>query len=228
MIIIYFRKKFIVFFFFFAFQLLFFEKSKKEKKILSKKILLEEFERALRKFNLPEKDEDKFRDRGEKALSEYYDEYSKDWTYKVDVQFFVERNFELENKEVIKLSGILDKIEYIDDLYSPNINIIDHKTGRSFSEKTKEQKTDYERQLVFYKLLLTKYNKKDFVIKKSILDFVEKNKKGNFEQYSFEVTKEHIKKLTEEINTCATDVLSMEFLKKGCNQKDCEWCQIEK
>ena len=206
----------------------FFKKSKEEEKILPKNILLKEFEKALSKFNLPEKDEDKFRERGENALSLYYDEYAKDWTYKVDVQFFIEREFELESKEILKLSGILDKIEYINDFDSPNINIIDHKTGKPFSEKTKEQKTDYERQLIFYKLLLTKYDKKDFVIKKSILDFVEKNKKGKFEQYSFDVTKENIEKLKEEINMCAKGVLSMEFLKNGCNKKDCEWCQIER
>ncbi|MFA5936866.1 MAG: ATP-dependent DNA helicase [Candidatus Paceibacterota bacterium] len=206
----------------------FFEKSKKESKILSKKILLEEFNKGLNKFNLPEKDWEKFKERGEKSLSEYYDEYADIWTHKVDVQFIVEREFELDNKEIIKISGILDKIEYVNDLFSPNINVVDHKTGRTFSEKTKEQKTDYERQLIFYKLLLTKYDKKDFIINKSILDFVERNKKGKFEQYSFEVTKEHIDKLKEEINTCARDVLSMEFLKKGCNKKDCEWCQIER
>ena len=206
----------------------FFEKSKEEEKILPKKILLGEFEKALNKFNLSEKDEEKFRERGEKALADYYDEYSKEWTYKVDTQFFIERDFKLNGGDTLKLSGILDKIEYINDLFSPNINIIDHKTGRTFSEKTKEQKVDYERQLVFYKLLLTNYSKRDFKINKSILDFIEKNKKGNFEQYSFDVTKEHIKKLKEEINSCANEVLSMEFLKKGCNKKDCEWCQIEK
>lgn len=206
----------------------FFEKSKKESKILSKKILLEEFNRGLNKFNLAEKDWEKFKERGEKALSEYYDEYKDTLTYKVDMQFIIERDFELDSKDILKISGIIDKIEYINDLFSPNINVIDHKTGRTFSEKTKEQKTDYERQLIFYKLLLTKYDKKDFIVNKSLLDFIEKNKKGKFEQYSFEVTKKHIDKLKEEINTCAQDVLSLEFLKKGCNKKDCEWCQIGK
>lgn len=206
----------------------FFEKSKKEAKILPKEILLEQFQKGLRKYNFPEKDEEKFQTRGEKALSEYYDEYSSGWTYKVDTQFLAERDFELNTKENLKLSGIIDKIEYIEDLFSPNINVIDHKTGRSFSEKTKEQKADYERQLVFYKLLLENYDKRNFVINKSVLDFIEKNKKGKFEQHSLEITKEHLDKLKEEINTCAKEVLSMEFLEKGCNKKDCQWCQIER
>jgi hypothetical protein len=66
------------------------------------------------------------------------------------------------------------------------------------------------------------------VINKSVLDFIEKNKKGKFEQHSLEITKEHLEKLKEEINTCAKEVLSMEFLEKGCNKKDCQWCQIER
>jgi len=206
----------------------FFEKSKRENKILSKEVLLGEFERGLRRFSLLERDEEKFRARGEKALAEYYEEYSNGWMPKVDVQFHAERDFKLDDKKLLKISGILDKIEYVDDLFSPNINIIDHKTGRPFSEKTKEQKANYERQLVFYSLLLSGYEKKEFKIKESILDFVEKNKKGKFERYSLNVTREHLDKLREEINTCAREVLSMEFLEKGCNRKDCEWCQVAK
>ncbi|MFA6301119.1 MAG: ATP-dependent DNA helicase [Candidatus Paceibacterota bacterium] len=206
----------------------FFEKSKKEAKILPKKILLEEFRKGLARFNLSEKDEEKFSKRGNKALAEYFDEYSKEWAYKVDTQFHVERDFKLDNKETLKISGTLDKIEYLDGPPSPKINIIDHKTGKTFSEKTKEQKADYERQLIFYNFLLLDYAKKDFKVNKSVLDFVEKNKKGKFEQHSLEVTKNHLENLKKEINLCAEEVLSMEFLKKGCNKKDCEWCQFER
>jgi len=206
----------------------FFEKSKKASKILSKKALLLEFDRGLNKFNLPDRDEEKFRERGEKALSEYYDEYSRSWTTKVSIQLSIERDLELDTKKLLKLSGTLDKIEYLDDLFSSRINIIDHKTGKPFSEKTKEQKIDYERQLVFYSLLLRNYGKKNYKINKSILDFVEKNKKGKFEQYSFDVTDEHLAKLRQEINSCAEEVLSMEFLKNGCGKKTCRWCQLEK
>ncbi|MDE2031340.1 MAG: ATP-dependent helicase [Patescibacteria group bacterium] len=206
----------------------FFLKSKNESKILSKNILIEEFEKGLRKYNLPEKDEDKFRDRGISALSDYYDEYSSGWTTKVEMQFHADRNFELDSKEILKISGTLDKIEYLDDLFSPKINVIDHKSGKPFSEKTKDQKENYERQLAFYTLLLTDYEKKDFKINKSILDFIEKNKKGDFEQYSLDITEERLNKLKGEINTCAREVLSMEFLEKGCNKKDCVWCQMER
>jgi DNA helicase-2/ATP-dependent DNA helicase PcrA len=203
----------------------FFQASSRAEEILPKNILLQAFEKELLKTRFSDKDEDKFRKRGEEALSLYYDEYSGAWGYRVKTEFHAERNFELDNKEILKLTGFVDKIEENDE--DSSVNIVDYKTGRAFSEKSKEEKTDYERQIVFYHLLLEKYDE-NFSINKSTLDFIEKNKKGKFEQYSFEVTKEHLKKLREEINTCADEVLSMEFLKKGCGKKDCEWCQLEK
>jgi DNA helicase-2/ATP-dependent DNA helicase PcrA len=205
---------------------LFFNASAKTEKILSKNTLLQAFEKELDKTYFSEKDEDKFRTRGERALAEYYDEYSGIWTPKVKTEFNIKRDFELDNKEILKITGFVDKIEYNDD--DGNINIVDYKTGRAFSEKNKDEKTNYERQIVFYHLLLEEYDEGNLRVNKSTLDFVEKNKKGKFEQYSFNVTKEHLNKLREEINTCADEVLSMEFLKKGCGKKDCEWCQISK
>ena len=115
----------------------------------------------------------------------------------------------------------------MDDLFGGKINIVDYKTGRSYSEKTKEEKSAYERQLVFYDLLFENYDHGQFVINKSTLDFVEKNKKGKFEQHTFPVNKEDIEDLKEQINKSAEEILSLEFLKKGCGKKDCEWCSFQ-
>jgi DNA helicase-2/ATP-dependent DNA helicase PcrA len=206
---------------------LFFKNSAKEEKILPKNVLLQEFEKALEKAKMSEKDEEKYKERGNSILSEYYDEYSSIWNHKVKVEFDPKRDFELNNKEILKLTGKIDKIEYLSDDFSREVNLIDYKTGKPFSEKTKDEKDDLKRQIVFYHLLLEKYDEGNIVINKSILDFLQKNKKSNFEQYSIDVTKEHLDKLKEEINGFADDVLSMEFLKKGCGKKDCQWCQIE-
>ena len=194
-------------------------------KILSKKDLIKIFEKELSKAFFPERDEEKFQKRGEKLFSEYYDKYASTWTYKVKTEFNPKRDFVLDNREILKITGFVDKIEDNED---GSINIIDYKTGRAFSDKTKEEKTKYERQIIFYHLLLEDYDDGNLVINKSNLDFLEKNKKGKFEQYSFTVTKEHLSKLRAEINVCADEVLSMKFLTKGCEKKDCEWCQIEK
>lgn len=207
----------------------FFKYSRTEERVGNKKFLLDKFKTGLAKANFTEKEEEKYKERGERALGEYYDKYRSDWTWKVEVQLSPVMNFKLDNGEILRLGGKIDKIEYLDRIGSSNVNVVDHKTGKTFSEKTKEEKKDYERQLVFYSLLLENYGEKNFKINKSVLDFVEKSKggKGKFEQYSFGVTKKHTEKLKEEINTCAREVLSMEFLRKGCNKKDCEWCRFE-
>lgn len=204
----------------------FFRASSKEEKILSKDALLGEFKKSLNRSNMPEKDEEKFKEKGENILSDYYDKYSKIWTHKVKVEFGPKRNFVLDNKETIELTGKIDKIEYLGNDFSGEVNLIDYKTGRPFSEKTKDDKENYERQIVFYHLLLEEYDEGNIRINKSVLDFLEKNKKGDFEQYTFEVESGHLDKLKREINDCANDILSMEFLKKGCGKKDCEWCPM--
>lgn len=205
---------------------LFFRNSNMEGEILPKEKLISEFDKLIDKSNISDKNEAKLKAKGLLLLSEYYDEYSKDWTYKVKVEFGPKKSFELENKESLELNGKIDKVEYKGDEFEGSVNIIDYKTGKPFSEKTKEQKADYERQIVFYHLLLEGYDGGNIRINKSVLDFLDKNKKGEYEQYSFDVTKEHMDKLREEINACARGVLSMEFLKNGCNKKDCEWCRL--
>lgn len=201
----------------------FFKECRREEKILDKKVLLEEFNSRLKRLNIDEKEDEKFKSKGILILSDYYDQYHKDWNFKVKVEFGIKRKFELNTKENIELTGNIDKIEYIDD---NKINLIDYKTGKPFSEKKKEDKLNYERQIIFYHLLLDEQKDDRLFINKSILDFLEKNKKGNFEQYSFDVKKEHLDRLKEEINDCASGIISMEFLQNGCNKKDCEWCNL--
>lgn len=204
----------------------FFKLSSREGEILSKDFLLEEFEKSLSRGKMSEKDEEKSKIKGQNILSEYYDKYFSVWESRVKVEFGPKRNLKLNNQEVLELTGKIDKIEYLNEDFSGEVNLIDYKTGKPFSEKTKEEKLDYERQIIFYHLLLEEYDNGKLKINKSVLDFIEKNKKGEFEQYSFNVTKDHLDKLKEEINDFTDDVLSMKFLEKGCGKKDCEWCQI--
>ena len=206
----------------------FFRQSKDAEKILDKSVLLKIFDAIISDKSFSDKEEKKFRERGEELLGEYYDAHSGGWTHKVDLEKYIKRDFETENGEAITISGKIDKIEYLDGLFGGKVNIIDYKTGRSFSEKSKDEKKDYERQIVFYHLLLEGYDEGNFTINQSVLDFVEKNKKGKFEQHSFPVLKENMDELKSEINQCVSEVLSLEFLKKGCGKRDCEWCGLGK
>ncbi len=207
---------------------LFFKNINLNEKILPKDELIKQFYKIIEKSNLTEKDEEKFKITGQEILSSYYDQYAFNWITKIKVESSFKREFILNNKEKIQLSGKIDKIEFLNDFHSGKINIIDYKTGKPFSEKNKEQKADYERQIIFYHLLLEDYDNNNFFINKSCLDFLTKNKKGEFEQYSFIVTKEHLDNLKNEINQMAQSIFSMKFLEQGCNKKDCEWCHIER
>lgn len=206
----------------------FFLDCKIKEKISSKEILLSLFEKILSQKILDEKEEEKFLLSGREYLSDYYDEYAKTWTTNVELEKYIKRDFALDNGEFITISGKIDKIEYLDNSFGGKINIVDYKTGGSYSEKSKEQKNSLERQLIFYDLLFEDYDQGQFEVNKSTLDFIQKNKKGKFEQHTFPVTKENIEDLKKEINKCAEEVLSLEFLKKGCGKKDCEWCNLAK
>ena len=206
----------------------FFKRSRDAEKILPKDELLKIFGELLSQRSFNDKEEKKFKSRGEELLADYYNAHSSSWTHRVDLEKYIKRDFVTDGGDSIAISGKIDKIEYLDGLFGGKINVIDYKTGRSFGEKTKEERKDYERQIVFYHLLLDGFEDEKFTINKSVLDFVEKNKKGKFEQHSFPVLKENIDELKAEINQCAREVLSLEFLKKGCGKRDCEWCGLNK
>jgi RecB family exonuclease len=133
----------------------------------------------------------------------------------------------LDSGEEINLSGILDKVEFLESEIEGKINIIDYKTGKPYSDKSvKTQKEDLDRQLVFYHLLLEGYNDNKFTINNSVLDFVEKNKKGNYEQHIVDVSEEDLSNLKEKINEVSKEIISGEFLDKGCDKRDCEFCRL--
>lgn len=207
----------------------FFEEGKINQKIPSKIHLIKNFKNFIDRSSFLGQEYERYLKRGEKVLEEYYDHYHKNWSVQIENEKYIRKEFELESGQKINISGRLDKIEYFDSPAEGLINIIDYKTGRPLSEKTKKsEKEDLKRQLVFYHILYENYAENKFKINKAILDFVEKNKKGKFEQYHIDATSDEIKEVKKEINQMASEVMSGQFLKKGCNKKDCEYCKMKK
>jgi DNA helicase II / ATP-dependent DNA helicase PcrA len=207
----------------------FFEESKNDKKIASKNDLIKIFRKFIEKSSFYGGEYERYLQRGEGALEEYYDHYHKNWTLEIENEKYITKKFELDSGEIVNLSGRLDKVEFLDSVIEGKINIIDYKTGRPFSEKTKKsEKDDLKRQLVFYHILYEDYMENKFTINKAILDFVEKNKRGEFEQYTLEISKDEINEVKQEINKMVSEVLSGEFLSLGCARKDCEYCSYRK
>ncbi|MEK7635231.1 MAG: ATP-dependent DNA helicase [Patescibacteria group bacterium] len=207
----------------------FFEESKNNKKLSTKNTLAKLFKNFIDKSSFYGKEYERYLERGTEVLEEYYDQYHKDWTLDIENEKYISREFELENGDKINISGRLDKVEFLDSPMEGRINIIDYKTGKPFSDKSKkEDKENLKRQLVFYHILYENYADNKFSINKATLDFIEKNKKGEFELYTVEVSSSEIKEVKDEINKMVAEVTSGKFLDLGCNRKDCEYCALRK
>lgn len=204
----------------------FFQQSAREEKLCDRKVLLGYYRSAIDASRLFGDDYKRFLAKGETLLGEYYDEYAQGWIIDIQTEESIKRSFVLPNGETLRLSGIVDKIEYIDDTRT-RINIIDYKTGKPFSEKKqKSQKEDLRRQIIFYHILMEDYHGGEVRVQDAVLDFLEKNKKGLYERHSIEVSSEDIETVKDEIIAMAENVMSGEFLNKGCRAKDCEHCQL--
>jgi len=206
----------------------FFNDSAKEEKILSMKDMLSKFKNHINNSTISDSAFDRYKNKGEKLLEDYYNEYHKDWNVNIETEKRIKETLVLDNNEKISITGILDKIIYLNSPLDGPINIVDYKTGGSYSEKDKSQKESLERQLVFYHLLMRNFNNGKYTVEKALLDFVAKNKKGLYEQFTVEVGESRISDLIALINNMATEILSGGFLSKGCGKDECEHCALYK
>ncbi len=53
-----------------------------------------------------------------------------------------------------------------------------------------------------------------------------KKQKNEFEQYAVDISSEDVTEVKSLINKMSAEILSGEFLDKGCNKKDCEYCSF--
>jgi DNA helicase-2/ATP-dependent DNA helicase PcrA len=200
----------------------FFKASKKAKKLLSEKELLKHFQKVLDSTTMLEKYYDESKKRGKKLLKEYYQHYKNDFTLEIETEKKVFASMKLRNGETLKLYGIIDKVEL---LPGSKIRVVDYKTGRTYGDKTKAEREDLHRQLVFYKLLLDRYHEKtghpEIKVEEGMLDFLEKSKKtGEYERKILAVSSAEVKELEEEIQDFAEDILSGDFLKEKYERND--------
>ena len=189
----------------------YFKKGKSEGKTPAKKELLDIFDTSIKKFSIPEKYFDDIYSQGKDVLKKYFDRYAEEFNFNVDSEKKMYAEMKLKNGEILKLYGIVDKMEMMD---GGKIRVVDYKTGKTFSEKNKNQKEDLERQLVFYKLLIDKFYDENRV-EEGVLDFVEESKKtGDFVREKRFISSEEVGVLQKEIEDFAYDILTGEFLEK--------------
>lgn len=209
--------------------------SVKEEREISKKEMLEFFEHFLNRSALSDSDFELFLEKGKESLGGYYDTYKGTWEKNIFNEFNVSGvHIPLETANEIGgdilLRGQLDKVEFVD---GSTVNVVDYKTGNPKSRadiegETKTSEGNYKRQLVFYKLLLEKFDPARFHMKTGEIDFVEPNKQGKYKRERFEVTEKEVEELVKVIQKAATEVLTLAYWNTGCDEADCEFCEMKK
>jgi len=160
--------------------------------------------------------------RGIKALVGYYNQYRKTFTSPLVNELSI-RGVLLDSKSsrrapMLRLVGQIDKIELLDN--ENTVRVVDYKTGRP--RKT----DDYWRQLVFYKLLLDRWDDGKYKVAEGELDFLEPAPSGTYRREFFTLTREDTEMLAVTIRQVASEILSLDFLDRGCHKPDCEFCRL--
>lgn len=191
--------------------------------------LLESFEGHLNRQSISERDRAELLMRGRNALAGWYDTYSADWNINVLPEFRVNGvTIEGENDQRIQLTGVLDKIEFID---GDIVNVVDYKTSKPKTRNdimglTKSSDGNYYRQLTFYKLLLNEFAEGKYNMQTGTIDFVEPDDRSKYHKEVFEITDEEVVALKTEIILVANEIVNLKFWDKYCDKKDCEFCGL--
>lgn len=201
----------------------------REEQDMNKKDLIELFEFNLNKTLLSPIDFADSLKKGKTALEGYFETYKGTWNRNLLTEYSI-RGVHLkvaqiseENKAEfdLLLKGNLDKVEMFNER---EVNVVDYKTGKRKSDN----KDNYKRQLIFYKLLLSLDEKKKYIMKSGELDFIEPDDKGKYKKDLFEITDEEVADLIKLIKEKAVEIYSLDFFDKGCEEKDCEYCKLGK
>jgi DNA helicase-2/ATP-dependent DNA helicase PcrA len=164
---------------------------------------------------------------GQEVLSNYYDQYIHSWNRIVAV----ERNIRNVVVQDVPLKGKLDKLEFD----GKSVNVVDYKTGDIEKARAKLRPPhekdpnggDYWRQAVFYKILVDRYEQKNWNVVSTEFDFIEPDKKKEFRKEKVFITPEDITTVTQQIKTVWQKIQDRQFY-TGCGKPDCRWCNFVK
>jgi DNA helicase-2/ATP-dependent DNA helicase PcrA len=139
----------------------------------------------------------------------------------------------------ILLTGKLDKLECVDDSGTGkchDVRVIDYKTGAPKSRNDIEGKTEsakhkpgsggYKRQLVFYKVLLDRWQEGRYRMREGVLDFIEPTDGGTYKQEAFEIGRDETDALIGDIRRVAQEIQNLSFWETRCEDDDCSACAL--
>ena len=201
-----------------------FEKLRRDEQV-GKDFLLKQFNKELDDQWFTEHDQKEAKQKGEKALSVWFEEYSSDWNTNTLNEYRIN---DVILSEDVRLVGVLDKLEFL----GPNeVNVVDYKTGKPKTKNhilgnTKDSDGNYYRQLVFYKLLLGLHAKGKYDFVSGEVNFVEPDTKGKLHKEIFTVPDEDVLDLREQILQVAVEILNLKFLNVECDPDKCDYCDL--
>lgn len=204
----------------------FFNKYRERDKV-GEELLITFFKQAINRQPLSPQDFLDMEERGIKALSGYFNFYKNSWPKNI----LTEHKIRGAGLDDIKLTGKLDKIEFLSD---KTVRVVDYKTGKPKSRnhiegKTKSSNGDYKRQLVFYKLLLETVEGKNYEMTSGVIDFVEPDtKSGKYKKEEFEITETEVEELKSVIRDSVDSIRNLKFWNETCDDKDCEYCALRR
>lgn len=164
---------------------------------------------------------------GREILSNYYNKYISNFNKIVAV----ERNIRNIIVNGVPLKGKMDKLEFD----GKNVNVVDYKTGdiekARLRLKAPSEKDpvggDYWRQAVFYKLLIDQYEQRGWKVLSTEFDFIEPDRKKNFQREKVVITPDDTEMLTQQITEVWQKIQQRDFY-TGCGKEDCRWCNFAK
>lgn len=146
---------------------------------------------------------------------------------------------------VVNNVPIKGKIDYMQILDNNLVKVIDFKTGKfnsnkskyhappdSLNEKKRSKKENlyggkYWRQIVFYYLLINNNKLNNYKVLEGEIIYVEQNQKKEFDRFKIFLSQEEILFVEILITEVYGKIKNHEF-NVGCNEKDCEWCNFNK
>ena len=166
-------------------------------------------------------------EQGRTILSDYYDQYVKQWSRQVEVEWSVPR-FMLDG---VPVTGKIDKIE----LDGGQCTVIDYKTGdpdksaAAYTAPPNAQQPaggDYWRQMVFYKLLLEHAPDSRWKVVMGMFDYIEPGRKsGAYKQIKVPVFEHDEQIVRKQLRESYSKIMNQEF-DTGCGKADCHWCNF--
>jgi DNA helicase II / ATP-dependent DNA helicase PcrA len=141
-----------------------------------------------------------------------------------------ERRVDRVEFEGIPLTGVLDKIEWLDN---GTLRVVDYKTGQPDPKKTAPPDDgnalggDYWRQLAFYVILMDAARIYPENVSKTAISWLDPDKAGAYPITEVQFTGDQIRWVGGLVQDTWQRIQSRQF-DTGCGKPDCAWCQMHR